>query len=111
MSENFEAIFIKALLYHFADLVSKLDQGVGVVVKEREAKDFTTIVFPKRAKYIRRANRIYSLTEFKDGELLTYYGSALSPSSDAEGYRYYKGESGIRLVHWRDIVEYEESER
>lgn len=65
-------------------------------------------VFPKRAKYIRRATRIYSIMDFKDGEPLAYYGSALSPSSDAEGYRYYKGESDIRLVHRRDIIECEE---
>ena len=75
------------------------------MTEREQTKNFAGVVFPECAKYIRRANRIYSIMDFKDGESLTYYGNSLSPESDAEGYRYYKGESGIRLVHWRDIVD------
>lgn len=67
-------------------------------------KDYSNVEFPQIAKYIRHPNRIYCITDPKDGEVLTYYGKTEKSSSNSLGYRNYKTKDGtIKLVNWNDI--------
>lgn len=66
--------------------------------------DYKNVDFPVRARYKRKDNRIYFVTDFEDGEELEYYGKVEKPSSNAMGYRYYKNSKGnIRLTHYTDL--------
>lgn len=67
--------------------------------------DYRKVEFPLKAKYVRHENRIYFITDWQDGEELTYYGKADKPNSNAKGYRFYRDSKGnIKLVHYNDIV-------
>lgn len=52
------------------------------------------IKMPLKAKYIRKPNRIYFLTDPKHGEILSFYWNAEKPSSCASGLAWYRGNDG-----------------
>lgn len=67
-------------------------------------KDYSNVKFPQVGKYIRHSDRIYLVTDPEDGEVLTYFGRAEKPSSNALGYRWYRAADGTtRLVHFNEI--------
>lgn len=67
--------------------------------------NYNEVEFPQIARFVRHSNRIYFITDFEDGEILTYYGRVEKPSSNAKGYRLYLGKNQIRMVHFNDIEE------
>lgn len=56
--------------------------------------------FPKIAKYKRTANRIYTIMDFMDGEIIFFQGLTGTPISSAAGYaNYFSERNGVRLVN------------
>lgn len=66
--------------------------------------DYRNYEFPLKVKYVRQENRVYFATDFEDGEEITYVGKCEKPSSNALGYRWYKGRTEMNLVHISEIV-------
>lgn len=62
--------------------------------------------FPKRAIYRKPVNRIPFSTDFKDGEVVEFYGFIDKPNAWKEGLAKYKSCSGkfkCKLVNIKDL--------
>jgi len=70
---------------------------------DRLYKDYN-IKFPYKAKYKRSSSRIYFITDFKEGEEITFWWDCEKPNACAKGNAFYinnKGES--RLVNINEL--------
>ena len=61
-------------------------------------------------KYVRNPNRIYTITDFQDGEILLFYDYPEKPNALASGHYKFQGKDDIRLLHISEVKElsYEE---
>lgn len=53
--------------------------------------------FPKKAIYKRKKNRIYFMTNFKDGEIIEFAHTKGKPSSTAMGNAFYKKKQVVNM--------------
>ena len=66
------------------------------------------IHFPEKAIYRRNKNRLYFSNDFSDGTVVTFYCFSDKPSSSANGYAWYLGQTKdgfgeSRLVHISEL--------
>ena len=63
----------------------------------------------KTFKYKRSPNRIYSIMDPKDGEVVQFWGNPGSPSAMANGYGMFRtGDGDIRLLNFKELEEVSE---
>lgn len=62
--------------------------------------------FPATAEYVRHPDRIYTIMDFQDGEVLTFHNCTEKPSSNAAGYALYENRDGfVRMVNINELRE------
>ena len=61
-------------------------------------------------KYVRNPNRIYTIMDFKDGEILRFYDYPEQPNALASEHYKFQGKNDIRLIHISEVkdLSYEE---
>lgn len=63
-----------------------------------------TINFPMYGYYVRRPSRLYTISDFADGEYVRYLCACESRSATAKGYAWYIDINGnSRMIHISDV--------
>ncbi len=89
---------------------TKRYQGSYITAKKESTKNHKELLKSKVFKYVRNPNRIYTIMDFQDGEILRFYDYPERPNALASGYYKFQGKNDIRLLHISEVKElsYEE---
>ena len=80
------------------------------IAKKESTKNHKELLKSKVFKYMRNPNRIYTIMDFQDGEILRFYDYPEQPNALASGHYKFQGKNDIRLIHISEVKElsYEE---
>lgn len=96
--------------FHFLDIeCSRLEKSEDEDTAEIERLQ-KELLKSKIFKFVRNPNRIYSVMDFQDGEILRFYDYADKPSSRSKGYYRFQGKDDIRLANINEVKELSYSE-